>query len=113
MYIYIYVYTRHREGLRVDVPRDPSPADPVQKLKDGKTENCIRRLTRAVPEGSPVGRGCGASRRNTKFKFKRPRRPSLLFLSDLVRPVRNWYIILIYGKSARGGQIHTDTPARA
>lgn len=103
----IYIYTRHGESLRVDVPRDLSPADPVQKLKDGETENCIRRLTRAVPGGSP---GTGTSRRNSKFKFKYTRDVLSFFLSDLapLPPPWNWYIVLIYGEF--GARTNTSMP---
>lgn len=57
------------------VPRDTSPADPVQKLKNAETENCIRRLTRAIPPG-------GFPRNVTsKFKFEPTRDVLFSFLS--------------------------------
>lgn len=77
--IHIHIHKHHGESLRVDVPRDLSPADPVKKLKDSETENCIRRLTRAVPGGSPRGGNVTSKIRNLNSNTHM-RRSLLLFV---------------------------------
>jgi len=128
IHVYVHIHTctsvHTCRVFRRRIPWDPSPADPVEKLKDAKTENCIRRLTRTLlnPREFPGGQAVAASRRNSKFKFKHTR-ASLSFLSAIrarlhpVSPPQNWNIVLIYGDmSARNKQsrpsLHTRTHAR-
>jgi len=124
-YILIHVYVHIRIHVRVHpyrvfrrrIPRDPSPADPVEKLKDAETENCIRRLTRTPPENS---QGARRSRRHVEIRnlnSSTHARPSLSFLlfcdpgaPHPAPPPRNWNIVLIYGDmSARNKQ--ADPPS--
>jgi len=111
IYMYIHIYKHHGESLRVDVPRDLSPADPVKKLKDSETENCIRRLTRAVPGGSPRGGNVTSKIRNlnsnTHATFSSP-------FCLILRFPWNWYIVLIYGEvgARRNTPTHADQHRR-